>query len=110
MNKASPDKKLIHINDMMEAVSNMKVDFPELKGQFDLKESALRFMAALCYLELDDFELFQKYITPINNKFVSKYHKLLMVFGQFKYCIKLIHMNYRFAKKVELFINKKILC
>jgi len=110
MNKASSEKKLKHINDMMEAISYMKVDFPELKGQFNLKDSALRFMAALCYVELDNFELFQKYIIPIDNNFVSKYHKLLMLFRQFKLCIKLIHLNYSFAKKVELFINKKILC
>jgi glycosyltransferase involved in cell wall biosynthesis len=109
MNKASPDKKLIHINDMMEALSHMKVDFPELKGQFNLKESALRFTAALCYVELDDFAQFQNHITPIDNNFASKYHKLLVIFRKFKYVIKFVQMNYSLAKSVELFVNKKVL-
>jgi glycosyltransferase involved in cell wall biosynthesis len=109
MNKADPLKKLKHVEDMLNAISQMQLDFPELKDNFNLKISALHLTAALCYLSLNDFKSFQQYVVPIKNNYVSKYHRLLAKFRYFNLMVKVMSTSYVFLKKIELFLRKNIL-
>lgn len=103
MKYRSSKDKLEYVAKMIFSIDKMKMDFPNMVESFDKKINALNFFAALAYLDIRDKVNFKIAITPINNIYVSKYHRILDLFKNIPIAPEMIVKLYRLIKSIKKF-------
>ncbi|QTE92136.1 glycosyltransferase [Shewanella algae] len=106
MKNTSPQDKIEYADRMIFAIEKMQADFPNYKSNFNRKINAFNFIASLSYLKLGNVASFKKRIIPLDNLYISKYHKLMVLLKDIPLGPSIACKIYELLKKIQLHFDK----